>query len=272
MEARDQMSQLTLQTESGCVILREGSRLEWDSIAGIGVPGSGICVSIGGQPSFPGEPPPIAVWIDKNDGLRAFAAEVRASIGNWPQGLKAKDGLSGEGGFVVLTGNGFDRAVRDGSFRVLSEIQDPTAYRWAMDQWRTDIVEDIGRLDAFLKEQASAVTDEWETILIPDPARLQPCGNVHCDRDCCVLCTPLDGSRDPHDAKSLAHVRDMLRAGTFTAGEIVARTGLGWNVVDDCLSTLRDRGELDVIPSTLQVGGDRMESFRLHLAQAAEDI
>jgi hypothetical protein len=153
------MRSFTFWTEHGDAVLHAGSRLEWDSIAGIGIHGAGTCIGIG--QSLRGEPPAVGIWIDPNEHLHAWAAEVRASTSNWNRDLRdlvdtkgRPTGLNGTGGCLVMAGYEFDHGVRGGSIRILNEIRDPATYLSTVNQWRADAATDLESILA-------AIGNEW---------------------------------------------------------------------------------------------------------------
>lgn len=138
---------LTLCNKDGSdVLLFEGSRLEWDVLAGIAIPGAGTCAAIG--QSFPVagivDAPPVCIQIDPNEKLRMLAAKVRSEpfVGMIRNGLPS--GLDGEGGFIIMAGDAIWRGVQDGTIRVLNERRAPETYKPAMVQWSAEYKKTYG--------------------------------------------------------------------------------------------------------------------------------
>lgn len=143
------------------VLVYEGSRLEWDVLAGIAIPGAGTVAGIDRRAPddlLSGWPPIVLVQVDPSEQLRTFAAEVRAETG-----ASIPTGLDGEGGFIMITGDGFDYGVRGGSIRVLEERRDRETYAEALGKWERE------RRERLAEETKPHRFDAWEQRLLSSP-------------------------------------------------------------------------------------------------------
>ncbi len=115
----------------------DGSLIEWDVICGFGIPGTGMIVKIG-EGDYP---PPMFLYLDKNQGLRSMAAEMLESMAGlrektgFPLKKIVRDGMDGEGGFVIMAGDAFADGVRNGTIRILDERRPLCNAQVELDQW-----------------------------------------------------------------------------------------------------------------------------------------
>lgn len=132
----------------GEVVLAEGSRVEWDSIAGIGIPGAGTVTGIQLDSLGSDSLGIVVIYVDPNEGLRAMAAELLAlrkrdevldaAAGRTPftSGRARKTGLDGGGGFLLMTGDAIEWGIRSGTMRVLPERRAPETWAAALEEER----------------------------------------------------------------------------------------------------------------------------------------
>lgn len=119
------------------VVAFDGSRIEWDALAGVAIPGTGTITAFdrGEQRA-----PAAVIFVDRNDRLRAVTAELRAGLDGLSKDTGAppmvRTGFDGDGGFLFVDGDYFASAVAIGVIRILSERHDLSTYAEAWEEYK----------------------------------------------------------------------------------------------------------------------------------------